>query len=162
MEPEIQIRRAKPDDADIIARHRSAMFRDMGDINGDEATKLESEAITHLRLMLACRGYVGWLAESNGKVVAGGGALIRQELPRPGILSGGATAHIVNIYTEASHRRRGLARKIMLTILDWCERNHIATVTLAASEEGRPLYESLGFVSTTNMRWSGWKADRNS
>jgi GNAT superfamily N-acetyltransferase len=153
---EYQIRMATLEDAAVIACHRAAMFRDMGSINDEEAAKLEAEVFPHLRQMLADWRYTGWLIEHGGKVIAGGGVLIRQELPRPGILEGGAAAHVVNVYTEPAHRHRGLARELMRTILDWCEQ-HCVVVTLAASDEGRPLYESLGFVQMNQMVWQGKK-----
>lgn len=152
-----QFRPATPEDAAIIAHHRAAMFRDMGSINDEEAAKLEAEVFPHIRQMLADWRYAGWLVEHRGKVIAGGGVLIRQELPRPGILEGGAAAHVVNVYTEPAHRRRGLARELMQTILDWCEQQHIVVVTVAASDAGRPLYERLGFVQMNQMVWQGRK-----
>jgi GNAT superfamily N-acetyltransferase len=148
---------ALPEDAAIIAHHRAAMFRDMGSINDEEAAKLEAEVLPHLRQMLADWRYAGWLIEDSAKVVAGGGVLIRQELPRPKILEGGAAAHVVNVYTEPAHRRRGLGRKLMQAIFDWCEQHGIVVITLAASDAGRPLYESLGFVQMNQMVWQGRK-----
>jgi GNAT superfamily N-acetyltransferase len=153
MNAEYRIRAATPDDAAVIAHHRAAMFRDMNSVNGEEAEKLEAEVLSHLRLMLADWRYAGWLIEYNGNVVAGAGVVVSQVLPRPGVLEGGAGAHIVNVYTEPEHRRRGLARKLMQAILDWCQQYRIAVITLAASEDGRPLYESLGFVQMNQMIW---------
>jgi hypothetical protein len=40
----------------------------------------------------------------------------------------------------------------MLTMIDWCKREGIARVTLHASEDGRHLYESLGFESSNEIR----------
>lgn len=57
------------------------------------------------------------------------------------------------MYTEPSHRRRGLARKIMTAMLDWCLVQGIKRITLHASDEGRPLYEKLGFFQTNEMRF---------
>lgn len=159
MNKEYRIRMATPEDAAVIAHHRASMFRDMGDVNDAEAVKLEAESLPHLRQMLAEHRYAGWLFEFDGEVVAGGGILIRQELPRPGILEGGAAAHIVNVYTQPSHRRRGMARKLMQAILDWCKAHRFVTVTLAASDEGRPLYESLGFQATNTMSLSKLSAN---
>ncbi len=155
MGAEYRIRMATPDDAAVIARHRAAMFRDMGEVNDGEAARLEAAAFVHLRQMLADRRYVGWLAECGGEVVAGGGAIISQTLPRPRIPDGGAAALVLNVYTEPGHRHRGLARRVMEAVLDWCGRNHIAVVSLHASAEGRPLYERLGFAPTNEMRWNG-------
>ncbi len=52
-------------------------------------------------------------------------------------------------------RRRamqGMARRLMDTVLDACRERGIRAVVLHASPDGRPLYESLGFSSTNEMR----------
>jgi predicted GNAT family acetyltransferase len=59
---------------------------------------------------------------------------------------------IVNVYTEPDHRRRGLARRLMVTMLDWLRQEGYGTVSLHASDYGRALYESLGFRATNEMR----------
>lgn len=61
-------------------------------------------------------------------------------------------AVILNVYTEPEFRKRGLARAIMLTILDWVKQQGFRGVNLHASVEGRPLYEKLGFEATNEMR----------
>lgn len=153
MNSEYRIRRAMIEDAQVIARHRVAMFRDMGDVNEDDVARLESASFVHMRQMMVEQRYLGWLAERQGEIVAGGGLIISQLLPRPGAIDGGAQALIVNVYCEPEHRRRGLARALMTAMLDWCKRDRIAKVVLHASQDGRPLYESLGFVQTNEMRW---------
>jgi hypothetical protein len=40
----------------------------------------------------------------------------------------------------------------MLTILDWIKKRGLRSVNLHASDEGRPLYEKLGFSATNEMR----------
>jgi GNAT superfamily N-acetyltransferase len=155
MNPEYRIRRATVEDAPVIARHRAAMFRDMGDVSGDDVARLERASFVFLRQMMAEKRYLGWLAERQGEVVAGCGLIISQLLPRPGAIDGGAHALIVNVYCEPEHRRRGLARALMAALLDWSKRERIANVVLHASRDGRPLYESLGFVQTNEMRWQG-------
>src|SRR5215510_7145736 len=110
MNSEYRIRRATIDDASIIARHRSAMFHDMGDLSGNDVATLEIAARVYIWQMMAERRYLGWLAERQGEVVAGAGMIISQLLPRPGAIEGGAQALIANVYCEPEHRRRGLAR----------------------------------------------------
>jgi GNAT superfamily N-acetyltransferase len=155
MNSEYRIRRARVDDAPIIARHRAAMFRDMGYANGDDLSRIENASVFLLRQMIAEQRFLGWLAELQGEVVAGGGLMISQLLPRPGAIDGGVQAMILNVYCEPEHRRRGLARALMGAMLEWCKRERIAKVVLHASQDGRPLYESLGFVQTNEMSWQG-------
>jgi GNAT superfamily N-acetyltransferase len=59
---------------------------------------------------------------------------------------------ILNMFTEPTFRRRGLARMLMQTMIAWCREQGYKTVALHASDEGRPLYESLGFQPTNEMR----------
>ena len=157
MDSDYSIRQAVIDDAKVIASHRAAMFRDMGDLSGDDVARLENAAFVYMRQMMAERRYLGWLVEREGEVVAGAGMIISQLLPRPGAIEGGAQALIANVYCEPEHRRRGLARALMAAMLDWCKCARMAKVVLHASPDGHPLYESLGFVQTNEMRWQGPK-----
>jgi GNAT superfamily N-acetyltransferase len=59
---------------------------------------------------------------------------------------------ILNVYSEAEFRRRGIAQRVMQTILEWIRAYGLQSVNLHASEEGRALYEKLGFVQTNEMR----------
>ena len=45
---------------------------------------------------------------------------------------------ILNVYTEPEFRKRGIARQIMVTILDWLKSRGLRGVNLHASAEGRP------------------------
>jgi len=59
---------------------------------------------------------------------------------------------IQNVYTEPDFRRLGLARRLMETVVEWCRAEGFASVSLHASVFGRPLYESMGFEQTNEMR----------
>jgi GNAT superfamily N-acetyltransferase len=56
------------------------------------------------------------------------------------------------MWTEPSHRRRGLGSLVLDAILQWCRARRIRRLTLHASDEGRPLYERFGFRPTNEMR----------
>jgi GNAT superfamily N-acetyltransferase len=146
------IRIAEAHDAGIIAEHRAAMFRDMGRISPQQYELLRKASESWIAGLFANGQYVGWFVEHRKAVVAGGGILIRESFPVPECCRVGRWAHIVNVYTDPNHRRRGLAQRLMQTMLDWCASHAIDQVTLAASDEGRPLYEALGFKPTTDMK----------
>ena len=149
-----RIRPAESRDAGLIAQHRAAMFRDMGLVSAAEYELLREASGPWLEGLLSKGHYVGWVVEYEQAAVAGGGVLIREMGPVPGCCRVGRWAHVVNVYTKPHHRRRGLARRLMQTILDWCASHAIDHVTLAASDEGRPLYEALGFRPTPEMKLS--------
>ncbi len=128
------------------------MFSDMGAASADESTKIEAASRPWIEALLANQQYVGWLAEEGGRVVASAGAFLRELGPEPGCPNVGSWIHVANVYTEQTHRRQGISRRLMQEVLAWCKRKNADKVTLAASDDGRKLYESLGFVATPDMR----------
>jgi GNAT superfamily N-acetyltransferase len=149
---EYTIRPATIGDAGTIARHRATMFRDMDSVTDEQAEVLRVESEPWLAGLLASGGYAGWLCFQGSVIVAGAGILLQEIGPRPGCYRMGRAAHVVNVYTARDHRRRGIARKLMLTVLTWCREQGIDQVTLTASNAGRPLYETLGFKPASDMR----------
>jgi ribosomal protein S18 acetylase RimI-like enzyme len=64
----------------------------------------------------------------------------------------GPEAIVLNVYVEPAWRRRGVADALMRAVLDALAARGIQRVVLHASDEGRRLYERLGFVPTNEMR----------
>jgi GNAT superfamily N-acetyltransferase len=63
-------------------------------------------------------------------------------------------AWIGMVLTRPEYRRQGLARWLMEDAIASAERCRIRTLKLDATDEGRPLYESLGFVVEQKIeRW---------
>lgn len=160
MDTSYTIRRAAIADAAIIAGHRVAMFRDMGQVPTDAlAEELLATSTTALNALLREGVYAGWLAiDGSHRVLAGAGAHIKPQLPRISH-SGGRVATscvplVVNVYTEPVSRRKGIARALMKTLMEWSTAQGFDRVLLHASDAGRPLYLSLGFAPTNEMRWS--------
>ena len=147
-----RVRLARPDEAALIARHRALMFRDMGEVDDPGASAIENASIDHVAALMEAREYFGFLAEAGDAIAGGGGVWLRPLLPRPGRPHGSFEAYVLNVYTEPEHRRQGVARAILGAILDWCGQRKVARIVLHASEEGRPLYEDLGFEISNEMR----------
>ena len=159
----VAIRRATVADIAVVAGHRAAMFLEMGQLHLSGVAPMVEETTRYLRDAVSRGEYVGWLAcTADRRVVAGAGAQCRRVLPfaRPG-LSGadavgfGRQAIVLNVYTEPAFRRRGLARALMLDVLDWARSSGLESLVLHATPDGRPLYEALGFAPTNEMRFMG-------
>ena len=90
------------------------------------------------------------------RVVAGAGIRIDQILPRPGPNGAflGPDGMLLNVYTESEWRGRGLASRLVREILDWAIARKLQRVNLHASDDGRSVYERLGFVPTNEMRFT--------
>ena len=148
---EIAIREARMEDVPEILRHRLGMYEAMG--VGDERSRREmAEASARvLPERMKDGSFRAWLAECSGNVVAGGGVFVTAWLSHPRDLIC-RRATVLNIYTDPEFRRRGIARKLMETILEWCRGEGFAEVFLHASHQGRPLYEQLGFQPGNEMK----------
>ena len=151
-EPEFTIRRATIDDAPIITHHRRAMFQDMGECDNTKLDAMSASFKSWVTDRLASGEYCGWLTmNEQGTVIAGAGLWLLAWAPTPSDQST-HRGYIFNVYTQPDYRRRGLARRLMVTILDYCRENKMGVVALHASADGRALYESLGFKQTNEMR----------
>jgi GNAT superfamily N-acetyltransferase len=160
-EPRIEIRRAVPDDANVLAHHRISMFRDMGSAAPDIEQELRDAAAAQMREAMRTGEYVAWVAHPEGehaRIVGGAGVQLRRLFARPhpngaSVLLG-RDGIVLNVYVERGYRRRGIARALMESILAWVPETDIVSLVLHASKEGRPLYESMGFEPTNEMRYA--------
>ena len=61
----------------------------------------------------------------------------------------GKRAHLMNVYTRNEYRRKGIARKMCEMLIGDAWNRGATEISLDATTMGRPLYESLGFKSTS-------------
>jgi len=147
----IAIREGSTADIPEIARQRRRMCEDMNYSDADVLSAMVTATADYLRKAIPEGSFRSWLACDNGRVVAGG-AVVISPWPAHAYDLECRRATILNVYTEPEYRRRGIARQIMEIIIAWCKQEGFARVSLHASEHGRPLYESLGFEDSNEMR----------
>jgi GNAT superfamily N-acetyltransferase len=137
------VRAATDEDVDALVHHRASMFRDMGFALD---ARVDPHAFRRWLLDgLQSQAYWAWVVtDATGDIVAGGGVALLPWPPGPQG-SGGPLPFVYNVYTEPAHRRRGLARLLMQTIHAWCRQQGYQRIGLAASAEGLPLYQSMGY-----------------
>ena len=157
----IEIRRATAADADVIAEQRAVMFRDMTGLDPAVERELFDAATAQIREAMVSGEYVAWLAylaDDPRRIIGGSGVQLRRLFPRPEeggkrVLVG-REGIVLNVYVEREYRRRGLARRLMEEIIAWLPTTDVVRLVLNASDEGRQLYESLGFVPNNEMRYA--------
>jgi len=147
------IRRTRPDEAAVVIDHRMQMFAEMGWFTWEAMLPQREQSIRVVEQQLADETYVSFFVVQAETIVAGAGVTIYEGMPNA--LDGTTRrVRLVNVYTEPDHRRRGLARRLVHVVLDWCREQGYTSITLHASDAGLPLYESMGFVVTNEMRLS--------
>ena len=60
----------------------------------------------------------------------------------------GKRAHLMNVYTITDFRRQGIARKMVSMLIEDAWARGATEISLDATEAGRQLYKSLGFVAS--------------
>jgi GNAT superfamily N-acetyltransferase len=157
--PPFQVRAATAADIPVIASQRAAMFRDMGKLASGSEAELISATADYLRSALARGEYLGWVAEScrvRAELIGGAGVQLRPILPRPRSsdhgIELGPEAIVLNVYVMPEWRRRGVGEALMRSLLTALKQRNVRRIVLHAADDGRRLYERLGFVPTNEMR----------
>jgi GNAT superfamily N-acetyltransferase len=151
--PSIRIRRGTVADIPAIIRHRLGMFTEMGIGDPSAYDAYASEFRAFVSQALPAGAFHSWLAETGaGEIVAGGAVMV---VPWPASPKDRKQqrAFMLNVFTEPAYRRNGIARSLVQTIIDWCRDQGFGSIFLHASEAGRPLYQSMGFQTTTELRY---------
>src|SRR5689334_21397975 len=116
---DIAIRPAGIGDLPHLLHHRRAMFEDMGHTARSVLDPMEAASEQYLRAAVANGTYRAWVAETpEGRIVSGGGIAIVHWPVSPDFPES-RRGWILNIYTEPEFRHRGLARRIMETVISW-------------------------------------------
>jgi ribosomal protein S18 acetylase RimI-like enzyme len=138
------------------------MFLDMGRLTPDREPALVRATADYFRDAVPRGEYLAWVAQSVSsppEPIGGAGVQLRSILPRPGSagrgIELGPEAIVLNVYVEPAWRRRGVAEALMRSVLAALAERKVRRIVLHASDEGRRLYERLGFVSTNEMRFEG-------
>jgi GNAT superfamily N-acetyltransferase len=148
---ELTLRLATPEDAAVIASHRVRMFLEAKGWPEERGAALLAALPSFLARAIGAGTYRGWLlTTADGTVVAGAGVQVRELIPRLEVLAG-PEALVVNVFVEPTFRRRGLARQLMVAILDWCRAEGIGRIVLHPTDAARSLYESLGFSTSGEL-----------
>jgi GNAT superfamily N-acetyltransferase len=143
----IIIRRATLEDLPLLLRYRRGMAEEMNAPDPVALDRMIAALEPYLRVAIPEGRWHAWIAEPGGC----GAVEIVQWVP--GRLDPTPRrAWIHSVYIEPSLRRRGIGRQLTQTMVAWCREQGFQSVYLHASEQGRPLYESLGFEPSTEMR----------
>lgn len=141
------IRKATLADLPVLLSFRRAMADEMDRADEVAVNRMIAALGPYLRSAIPEGRWHSWIAEPGGcasveivEWVPG------REDPTP------RRAWIHSLYVEPAFRRRGIGRQLTETITRWCHEQGFEWVYLHASEQGRPLYESLGFLASSEMR----------
>jgi GNAT superfamily N-acetyltransferase len=147
------VRPATEADLDLLVVHRRRMWEEIG---GRTTAELDAADPVYRRWFVrehrAGRLTAFVVEDRSGAPLGSGAVWLTPAQPRPGPLYRTEVPYILSMFTEPAARRRGVAARIIRTIVRWARARRYPRVTLHASTAGRPVYERLGFENGSEMR----------
>lgn len=139
------VRRATADDLELVISRRLQFFCEM---RGWTLAELSDDFLeANRRFIERTHGnsFHTWFAEVEGACVGLVSMVVSDAPPRPEELRE-ADGYIVNMHVDLDHRSRGIGRLLVDRCMADAEAQGVRRFTLNATADGRPLYESMGFV----------------
>lgn len=138
----VDYKTATLDDMDLMMSSRLEMLRVVNDLN--LSYEYSEEMIENSRKYFEDGDQTTVLAMDGEKVI--GCATMSYITIMPTFSHPtGKRAHLMNVYTMKEWQRRGIAKKMVLMLIEDAKRRGATEVSLDATEEGRPLYYNVGF-----------------
>ena len=142
---EIIYRKTTKDDMEILMKLRLEMLREVNDLTDEY--KYDEKFVSESRKYFES-GEQTTVIAFDGETPVGCASLsyiwIMPTFSHPA----GNRAHLMNVYTRAEHRRRGISKKMVEILIDEAKENGVTEISLDATKMGRPLYETLGFQAS--------------
>ena len=138
----MEYRIATIDDIEELMDIRLEMLRIVNNLKEDQ--DFSDELVTYSRKYFIDGNQETCLAFDNG-VAIGCASISYIEVMPTFSHPTGKRAHLMNVYTKAEYRRKGIARKMVQMLIEDAKRKGVSEISLDATESGRPLYESFGF-----------------
>lgn len=138
----MEYRVATKDDIDILMAVRLEMLRKVNDLSDDY--QFSNELIEESKNYFLEGNQTTVLAIQDG-ITVGCASISYIEIMPTLSHPTGKRAHLMNVYTKADYRRKGIARKLVWMLIDEAEEKGVTEISLDATDMGKALYESLGF-----------------
>lgn len=97
----------------------------------------------------ALKSHVAYIVFDDKEFIGTGGVSFFRVMPTYHNPSG-FKAYIMNMYTIPDYRRKGIAYKTLDLLVKEAKMRGIFTISLEATDFGRPLYEKYGFIKMKN------------
>ncbi len=146
----VKIRKSDKNDIEELMALRLEMLRVVNDMDEDE--KFSDELVKSSREYFLNGDQTSVFAEvyddSTGTSQIAGCASISYITIMPTFSHPtGKRAHLMNVYTRDAFRRRGIGAKMVTFLIEEAKSRGATEISLDATEDGRPLYQSFGFTA---------------
>ncbi len=141
----VEYRVATGEDMDLLMSSRLEMLRMVNGLPDDRA--FDAELVRESRVYFAQGDHVTYLAMEGGQVIGCATLCYMSVMPTFSHPTG-KRAHLMNVYTRESHRRQGIATRMVEMLIREAKGRGVTEISLDATEQGRLLYEKMGFAAS--------------
>ena len=151
-EKQFSIREANLQEDSLIAKHFYQMWLDVGVPEDLIDPDWEDVIINFIKQARQNLFYQGFVALVDGVVVGSASCQLFAGLyPHALKAEYRKYGYIWGVYVEKPYRRKGIAKKLTKRTIEYLQGIGCTRAVLNASPEGKPVYESLGFISSNAM-----------
>jgi GNAT superfamily N-acetyltransferase len=138
------VRLATADDLDALVQLRMDFLREVNGRELENMQALHDNLHAYFARHLPSGDFLAWLAETESEIIGTSGLVFSHRPPSFNNTTG-LDAYVMNMYTLPAWRGRGVARTLLHHLLEYVRTTPCRHVSLHATEQGRPLYDSMGF-----------------
>lgn len=139
-------KRATLEDINTLVETRIEVLRAANKLCADtDMGEVERQSYLYYQKALSDGSHIVYLVFDESGCIGTGGVSFFQVMPTYHNPSG-KKAYIMNMYTNPKYRRKGIAYKTLDMLIKEIKSKGISSISLEATDMGRPLYEKYGFV----------------
>lgn len=143
-------KRAALEDIDLLTETRIEVLRAANKLSGDvDMSEVERQSYDYYQKALRDGSHIAYLVFDENRFVGAGGVSFFRVMPTYHNPSGNK-AYIMNMYTKPEYRRKGIGYKTLDLLIRDTKNKGITSISLEATDMGRPLYEKYGFIRMYN------------
>ena len=143
----ITYRKLSNNEIDCFIEMRINQLREEG---AKEDIDIRPALADYYKRHLADSTFVSWIAIDNGKIIGTSGLSVVEKPPYFGCPSG-KIGLLSSMFTDKEYRRQGIAKTLLLHIVDEAREAGCGTVQITASDMGVLLYTAFGFTKNNNF-----------
>ncbi len=131
-------------DIEVLTDLRIAYLQDdLGNICDEDLKTLQNTLPTYYSKHLN-KDLMVYVARDQAEILSCAFLLIVEKPMSPSFITG-KTGTVLNVYTKPKHRHKGYAKQLMAMLLEDARKLGVSVIDLKSTEEGYPLYKSVGF-----------------
>ncbi len=144
---DILIKRASKEDAEKVIANRKAFITEV--MNREASDEFMKATTEYFHNNINSETVLCYIATHENQIVASVVTTLAHVIPKTYNISG-KIGYVYNVYTLPNYRRQGLATKLLQEVISEVRKLGVGELYLNATEDGRPVYEKLGFKLLEN------------